>query len=205
MNNLAYCPNCGKTVNAGVNFCESCGFVLHQAPAVVQQSSAGAAVERSSTIDFANDPVIRNYPPVPPGQNLPFRLQDGEVIIKEFRPKRKVIVKFASGGIITALFIGLIILAPLSTLFIRSSSSGAGFGGSGFLIFVGISGFIILLIISISVASGFLGYKKYSYWITNHRTIGRRGIIGYTTDSMPLENVADVIVSRGILDRLLGL
>ena len=134
---MAYCPNCGKTVNAGVNFCESCGFVLHQAPAVVQQSSAGAAVERSSTIDFANDPVIRNYPPVPPGQNLPFRLQDGEVIIKEFRPKRKVIVKFASGGIITALFIGLIILAPLSTLFIRSSSSGAGFGGSGFLIFVG--------------------------------------------------------------------
>ncbi len=202
---MAYCPNCGKAVNAGVNFCESCGFALHQAPAVVQQSSAAAAVERSSTIDFANDPVVRNYPPVPPGLNLPFRLQDGEVILKEFRPRRKVIVKFAFGGIITALFLGLFILVPLSSLFISSSSSGGGLRGGGLLIFVGIFGFIIGLIIFISVVSGFLGYKKYSYWITNHRTIGRRGIIGYTTDSMPLENVADVIVSRGILDRLLGL
>ncbi len=201
---MAYCPNCGKTVNAGVNFCESCGFALHQAPAVVQQSPAGAAVERPSTIDFASDPVVRNYPPVPPGQNLPFRLQDGEVILKEFRPKRKVIVKFAFGGIITALFLWLFILAPLSALFIGSSSSGGGLGGSFFLIFAGMFGFIIVLIISISVASGFLGYKKYSYWITHHRTIGRRGIIGYTTDSMPLENVADVIVSRGYTGPLAG-
>ncbi len=43
------------------------------------------------------------------------------------------------------------------------------------------------------------------YWITNRRVIGRRGFIGYTIDSMPLENVTDVLVNRTIMDRILGL
>jgi uncharacterized membrane protein YdbT with pleckstrin-like domain len=48
-------------------------------------------------------------------------------------------------------------------------------------------------------------YGKSWYWITNHRVIGKRGFLGYSINSVPLENVADVVLTRTLLDRLLGL
>ncbi len=193
---MPYCPSCGKSVAPAARFCESCGFALGQA--VPQPQSAPPA-----KADLFSDPVIRNYKPVAPTPDLPFRLQEGEVILKSFKPNRKVIVKFAFGGIIASLFILLFAVAPLISVFYSTTSKGSS--GMAMLIVVGAMAGLIALILLLSVVTAFLGYRKYSYWITNHRTIGRRGIIGYTTDSMPLENVADVVVSRGILDRILGL
>ena len=64
---------------------------------------------------------------------------------------------------------------------------------------------IFIVIILLSFVTAVVAYNKYYYWITNHRVIGQRGIIGYVIDSIPLENVADVIISRQILDRLIGI
>ncbi|MBX8633898.1 MAG: PH domain-containing protein [Candidatus Thermoplasmatota archaeon] len=201
---VSYCPNCGNQTNVGAKFCENCGYALQSATVQTIQTQSQRAPEPVSKLDFLNDAVIRNYPPIAPATNLPFRLQDGEIILKEFRPKRKVIVKFAFGGIITTLFLLLFLILPLSSLLLTTSASG-GKAPAALIVIVGVFGVLVALILILSIVSGFLGYKKYSYWITNHRTIGRRGIIGYTMDSMPLENVADVIISRGIIDRILGL
>ncbi len=191
-------------MKAGAKYCDNCGFALQSTSVQEAQSQPQRVAEPVTKLDFLNDPVVRNHPPVTPDTNLPFRLQDGEIILKEFRPKRKVIVKFAFGCLITSLFLSLFLILPLSSLLISSTVSGSR-TSFALLLMVGIFVALVVLILILSVVSGFIGYRKYSYWITNHRTIGKRGIIGYTTDSMPLENVADVIVSRGIMDRILGL
>lgn len=200
---MPYCPNCGHSVGADSKFCENCGYKLNPSasPQVqMQQYTVGPA--NVSGQDIINDPVIKNYPPVTPPPDLPFRLQEGELILKAIKPSRRIIVKFSFSGIITTLFIFLFFIVPVSLSFV---SSAAHAGGS--VLFLIVIGFIVLvlIILLVSVFFGYLGYKKYSYWITNHRTIGKRGIIGFTIDSMPLENIADVIVARGIIDRILGI
>ncbi len=42
------------------------------------------------------------------------------------------------------------------------------------------------------------------YWITNQRVIIRRGLIGYSINSIPLERVSNVLISRSFLERLFG-
>ncbi len=64
---------------------------------------------------------------------------------------------------------------------------------------------VLLLALIASVATAYIAYGKYEYWITNQRVVGSRGVIGYSIDSIPLEMIADVVVNRGIVDRLLNL
>jgi membrane protein YdbS with pleckstrin-like domain len=191
-------------VKEGAKFCENCGYALQSATVQPVKAQSQPASEQMTKVDLLSDPVLRNYPPITPGPNLPFRLQDGEIILKEFKPKRKVIIKFAFGGIITSLLLLLFLILPLTSVLISTAATHSA-APVALLVIVGVFVAFVAIILILSVVSGFLGYKKYSYWITNHRTIGRRGIIGYTMDSMPLENVADVIISRGIIDRILGL
>lgn len=201
---MAFCSNCGAEVSPQAKFCPSCGNSLTgQTPAQAQgnQTTAVRQETRTSHYDYLSDPLLRNYSAIQPDGSLPFRLQDGEVILKAFKPSKRVIVKFASGSLIGIVFL-LFILVPL-VLNLASSTGGVGTKSAIYAvyIFVGILGFIFL----ISLIFGYLGYSKYRYWITNHRTIGKRGIVGYSLDSMPLENVADVIMMRGVMDRILGI
>ena len=94
----------------------------------------------------------------------------------------------------------IVILIPFSiSFFVSGLAAGALFGVLAFFIT------IIVIIMLISVAYAQLAYRKFRYWITNHRTVGRRGVIGYSIDSIPLETISDVIVQRSIADRILGL
>lgn len=103
------------------------------------------------------------------------------------------------GGILSSLVI-LVFLIPISVSFIATGATvGAGLFFLVFLLVI----FAIVVIASVVYAQ--LAYQKFRYWITNHRTVGRRGVIGYSIDSIPLETISDVVVQRSIADRILGL
>ncbi|MEM3852148.1 MAG: PH domain-containing protein [Methanomassiliicoccales archaeon] len=148
-----------------------------------------------------NDPFLRNYKPIEPTPDLPFRLQEGEVILRALRPSKKIVVKFAFSTIIAVLVL-IIFFVPVVLSLVTSTASAAA---STVIIALAAFAGVIIIVLVVGILFGYLGYTKYRYWITNHRTIGKRGIVGYSFDSMPLENVADVVVSRGILDRILGI
>ncbi len=126
-------------------------------------------------------------------EKLPFSLQKDEKIIRELKPQLfGFIITRTIGG-----FLGLIILIALAVfiaIFLNVSLQG---------VLIGIV-LIPVLILLISVGP-LISYGKTWYWITNHRVIGKRGLLGYSIDSIPLENVNDVLLSRTLLDRLLGL
>ena len=107
-----------------------------------------------------------------------FRLQEGEKIVQEIKPKRGLLWYFMLPGAAMAFF-GLITL----------------------LIFIGI--FLLLFGIA-TVILAFLQYEKQFYWITNKRVIYKRGMVGYKISSIPLERISDVIVSRSFVESIFG-
>jgi len=75
---------------------------------------------------------------------------------------------------------------------------------------IGLSFFVILFLVLflgvafISFIISHLMYQKRYYWITNKRVILKKGIIGYTLDSVPFNRISDVIISRSFLERIFG-
>jgi uncharacterized membrane protein YdbT with pleckstrin-like domain len=121
-----------------------------------------------------------------------FNLLDNEKIIKEIEPvmnlKKKIfITDFIFFLIILLGFIGLLLFGIIINYIVYFST--------------------IILIISVVLAliTSNMKYKKYHYWITNKRIITRRGFIGYRINSIPLERISDIIISRTVTDRIFGL
>ena len=46
---------------------------------------------------------------------------------------------------------------------------------------------------------------RYHYWLTNKRVIWCHGFIGYKVRSVPLERIADVVISRTLPEMLAGM
>jgi uncharacterized membrane protein YdbT with pleckstrin-like domain len=143
-----------------------------------------------------------------PLEKLPFELQNGEKIIRELKPQFfGFMVSSAIGSYLGLLFLllfavalGIVLLSGvlagfLSAIFLRQVSE-------GLVLSLAVVPITLLVIISIKP---FISYGKSWYWITSIRVIGKRGFLGYKIDSIPLENVSDVVLSRSLLDRFLGL
>jgi uncharacterized membrane protein YdbT with pleckstrin-like domain len=47
--------------------------------------------------------------------------------------------------------------------------------------------------------------RRYHYWLTNKRVIWCHGFIGYQVRSVPLERIADVVISRTLPELLAGM
>lgn len=198
---MKYCPNCGAKIGESDKFCPSCGYNLTGVSEGATATTAATTQPEKKGLDFDTDPVLRNYKKIEPPPDLPFKLQDNEFILMAVKPSKRVVVKFGFSTIIAALFVFFIFgISVLPAIFINQGSA-----RQGLLIALAVIIGIVVLLVIIGVVFGLLAYGKYRYWITNHRTIGKRGVIGYSFDSIPLENVADVVVSRGILDRILGI
>lgn len=142
-------------------------------------------------------------------EKLPFQLQNGEKIIREIKPQfLGFMISRAFGSYVW--LAALVILAIISISTIVFSNVLVGIISVILLgrIIVGFSiGIIAILLTLLALISigPFLAYSKSWYWITNYRVIGKRGTLSYSIDSIPLENVTDIVLSRTILDRLLGL
>ena len=130
-------------------------------------------------------------------EKLPFKLQNGEKVIRELKPQ---FFGFMATRVLASYVgvLGLTIVSIAVIIILRTRLS-------GFLIELSLLPlFILLLILAVSVGP-LISYGKSWYWITNHRVIGKRGFLGYSIDSIPLENVTDVVITRTLLDRFLGL
>ncbi|MDE1871441.1 MAG: PH domain-containing protein [Candidatus Micrarchaeota archaeon] len=124
---------------------------------------------------------------------LPFRLQEKEMILRQVKPKFLGFMLSRTFGAYIALAMFMIALIAISGILVLPAY--IALGGAGILI-------LMFVIVSIKPL---VTYGKFLYWITNHRVIGKRGVIGYSVDSIPLENVTDVVINRSTIDRLLGL
>jgi uncharacterized membrane protein YdbT with pleckstrin-like domain len=132
------------------------------------------------------------------GEELPFNLQEGERVLDEVEPRKN---GFVLTRILNGLFPTLVICA-VAGIYINIGVSKLNLG-LGF----GIAATVALFVAVMAVEALFalVAYGKFMYWITNYRVIGRRGIIGYSIDSIPLENITDIIIGRSIAERILGL
>ena len=197
---VPYCNRCGAAVPEGAAFCQACGSKVSSAPPAAvppaPPTSAPAAVPLRPPFSFPSTLDLRPIP-VPP--DLPFHPQSDEVIYRAIIPDRRLLWRLMLGGIISAVVL-LIFIVPFSISF---ALSGAGVGTYAAVVgfFVG----LFVLIIVVSIVYALLAFRKFRYWITNHRTVGRRGVIGYSIDSIPLETISDVVVQRSVTDRILGL
>jgi uncharacterized membrane protein YdbT with pleckstrin-like domain len=128
-----------------------------------------------------------------PLEKLPFQLQSGEKIIRELKPQFlgfMVTRAFGSYMSITATAIIILFIAIFAHLIIEGLVLGV---------------YIILPLLIIVSIIPFIQYGKSWYWITTRRVVGKRGLLGYSIDSIPLEQITDVVLDRTLLDRLLGL
>jgi membrane protein YdbS with pleckstrin-like domain len=135
--------------------------------------------------------------PIPP--DLPWHPQSDEVLYREIKPQSRLRWRLMLAGILSAL-VFLVFIVPFTVSFLVG-----GVATSTLISIVGFLVAIFVIIVVVSVVYANLAYGKYRYWITNHRTVGRRGVIGYSIDSIPLETISDVVVQRSISDRILGL
>lgn len=114
-------------------------------------------------------------------------------------PNRRLLWRLMVAGLLSGLAF-LVILIPIGAAFLSTGVS------LSFLYLI--AAFLIAvfaLIVVASVVYALLAFGKYRYWVTNHRTVGRRGVIGFSIDSIPLETISDVVVQRSIADRIFGL
>lgn len=78
-----------------------------------------------------------------------------------------------------------------------------------FSLFLGIIVPVLMLIVTfitffVSILYATLRYNWQCYWITNKRILYRKGLIGYQISSILLERISDIILTRNILERILG-
>jgi membrane protein YdbS with pleckstrin-like domain len=186
---VPFCNSCGVRVPDGARFCQACGAPLAGAPTPVPRP--GAALPTA--------PELR-LQPLPPPPDLPFHPQSDEVIYRQIVPHPRLRWRLMLGGILSSIVV-LLFIVPVGFSLLVSPSAASGSLTVLAALLVG----VFLLIVVVSVVYALIAYSKFRYWITNHRTVGRRGVIGYSIDSIPLETISDVVVQRSVADRLLGL
>ena len=137
-----------------------------------------------------------------------FNLEEGEEIVENIKPKKGLIVYFflkTIPGYSFTIFFIILMLLILITIFIP---------GSEFLSILGqnvnvipFSLFLILLFtfllgifLVIPLILAYFKYRHQYYWITNKRVIYKKGLIGYSVSSIPLERISDIIISRTFLE-----
>jgi len=124
--------------------------------------------------------------------NLPFSLNENEKVVDTVKPIwRGYFLRNSLSGISVTFFLAL---------FISVGVASAG------LVAALITFFVILIIgIALSLISAKISYGKFTVWVTDQRIVSASGFIGFHTESLPLENITDVVINRGLIDRLLNL
>ena len=134
----------------------------------------------------------------------PFNLQEKEKVIEDIKPSDSLkgyffitywIMSFFILLFLSFFFGGFLIFA---LAFLSSSAYSILIGAFGYIIFVIILSVVIGIVLSNSA------YSKTHYWITNQRVVVKKGLIGYSLSSIPLERVSDVVISRSFLERIFG-
>jgi uncharacterized membrane protein YdbT with pleckstrin-like domain len=62
-----------------------------------------------------------------------------------------------------------------------------------------------LVAVPLTLIWALIAQRRYHYWLTNKRVIWCHGFIGYKVRSVPLERIADVVISRTLPELLAGI
>jgi len=62
-----------------------------------------------------------------------------------------------------------------------------------------------IVLIPLVLLWALIAQRRYHYWLTNRRVIWCHGFIGYQVRSVPLERIADVVISRTLPELLAGM
>ena len=62
-----------------------------------------------------------------------------------------------------------------------------------------------IVLIPFAFLWGVIAERRYHYWLTNKRVIWCHGFIGYQVRSVPLERIADVVISRTFPELVAGI
>ena len=62
-----------------------------------------------------------------------------------------------------------------------------------------------ILVVPVALLWAVIAERRYHYWLTNKRVIWCHGFIGYQVRSVPLERIADVVISRTLPELLAGI
>jgi membrane protein YdbS with pleckstrin-like domain len=193
---VPYCNQCGASLPEGARFCQACGTAV--AGTSSPRAPSGPIPSTSAPIT-APRPTFASlgYTPIPTPPDLPFHPQSDEVILREIIPHPRLRWRIMLSGILGALVILVFVVPFVLSAFITGSSQ--------LVVAAVLLASIFGVIVVVSVVFAFVAYRKFRYWITNQRTVGRRGVIGYSIDSIPLETISDVVVQRSVADRILGM
>ncbi|MCK5017045.1 MAG: PH domain-containing protein [Candidatus Peribacteraceae bacterium] len=135
-----------------------------------------------------------------------FRLQDDEKIFIGTKPLKGYFWSLLIGSFIGLAFLGIFFLPFTLIPAILIILSGAFTESPSILSILLLASGAILPII-ILVADVLLIRRQYNmryYWITSSRIIAKRGIIGYSINSIPLERISDVLISRSFIEKIFG-
>jgi len=123
---------------------------------------------------------------------LPFSLNEDEKVVDAVKPIwMGYFLRNSLRGIFGTIFLAIII----------------SLGAASVSLVAALITFLVILIIGIalSLVSAKISYGKFTVWITNQRIVSASGFIGFHTESLPLDNITDVVINRGLIDRLLNL
>jgi uncharacterized membrane protein YdbT with pleckstrin-like domain len=62
-----------------------------------------------------------------------------------------------------------------------------------------------IVCVPIALIWALIAERRYHYWLTNKRVIWCHGFIGYKVRSVPLERIADVVISRTLPEMIAGI
>ena len=62
-----------------------------------------------------------------------------------------------------------------------------------------------LLFVPLAFLWALIAERRYHYWLTNRRVMWCHGFIGYQVRSVPLERIADVVISRTFPEMVAGI
>jgi len=62
-----------------------------------------------------------------------------------------------------------------------------------------------LIFVPFAFVWALIARRRYHYWLTNRRVIWCHGFIGYKVRSVPLERIADVVISRTLPEIIAGI
>lgn len=112
-------------------------------------------------------------------------LTDDEEVVRQFRPHWRVLLPALAWAVVLVASVG-VGFAALS-------------GDARWWVLLGAAALWLLI-----AGRGVLAYLATDYVLTTERIVVRRGLIARSGTEIPLENVANVLFSQSVLERLLG-
>ena len=123
-----------------------------------------------------------------------FNLQTGEKVIQEIKPTPSLRTFYFFKWFPICLFLSIWLLAFFG--FLKSAITKT----FSFDFSTAIFAVLIILVLPFFLASN--EYSHRYYWITNKRIIFKRGILGYSITSTPLERISDIAITRTLFEKI---